>query len=151
MYKIPAGGGGFQVYNPSPPKYPSRGERCITRDDAQNLSWRGGGVRIHSQPPTPLLDMPYGQTHGARSRLPPGQIVSRTTLKTILTTPTPHAMGSASFKSRDFYRDDGIRTQKCGNEPPPFVPYEPFLLWVRVVFTLVARPCEFSIRAILSL
>ena len=57
----------------------------------------------------------------------------------------PYKRGSVWHKSRlnsrDFYRKYGIRTpQDMAYEPPPlFVPYEPFLLGVGVVFNLLSQ------------
>ena len=78
-------------------------------------------------------------------------------MKAILTTPTPHICktyapkytiqwGSvwhkSSSESRDFYRKYGIRTPKYGIRTPSFMPYEPFLLGVGVVFYLLSRYLE---------
>ena len=44
------------------------------------------------------------------------------------------------LKSRDFYRKYGIRTPKIWHtNPPPFMPYEPFLLGLGVVFNLLNK------------
>ena len=54
-----------------------------------------------------------------------------------------HTMGSVwcnnLLKSRDFYRKDGIQTHKYGIRTPPPTPYEPFLLGVGVVFSLLTK------------
>ena len=53
----------------------------------------------------------------------------------------PYNGGSVWHESRlnssDFYRKYGIRTPKYGIRTPPFMPYEPFLLGVGVVFNLL--------------
>ena len=44
-------------------------------------------------------------------------------------------MAGQSVKIKDFYRKYGKRTpENMAYEPPPFMPFEPFLLGVGVVF-----------------
>ena len=81
------------------------------------------------------------------------------TLKTILTTPTPHICKKDAPKivwhksrltSREFYRKYGIRTQKYGIRTPPFMPYEPFLLGVGVFFNLLKLSCNATFQCYIA-
>ena len=89
---------------------------------------------------------------------PPHSWLEIKEMKLLLTTPTPHICkknmppkdaiqwGSvwhrSRLKSRDFYRNMAYGPPKYGIRPPPFMPYEPFLLGVGVVVNLLKKDQE---------
>ena len=95
-----------------------KGRKGAEKREGRGVANKGGKIENNSDHPHP----PYLQKN-----TPPKYAIQQGSV-----------WRKSRLNSRDFYRKYGIRTPKIWHtDPPPFMPYEPFLLGVGVVFNLL--------------